>query len=201
MKLFSSSASPFVRKVLVTAHELGLDARIERLPSAASPVTRDENIAPFNPTGKVPTMILDDGTALFDSRVICEFLDSVDGRNRILPPPGMPRWRALREQALGDGLLDAALLTRYETLLRPQELRWQAWLDGQMRKVGTTLDVIESEAASFGERFDIGTLTLACALGYLDFRFPDLEWRRTRPRAAQWFERANARPSMERTRP
>jgi len=201
MRLFYAPASPYVRKVTVAAIELGLAAHIERLPSAASPVTRDESIASVNPTAKVPTMVLADGTALFDSIVICEYLDSIAESPRLFPPVGPERFRALREHAIGDGILDAALLARYESVLRPAELRWQSWLDGQLRKVATALDVVETECGSYGERFDIGTLTIACALGYLDFRFSDLAWRNGRAAAARWFERVSARASMRDTVP
>jgi len=201
MKLFYSPASPYVRKVMVTAIEHGLESRIERLPSAASPVKRDENVARANPVGKVPTLVLDDGTALFDSRVICEYLDSIADGPRLFPAAGPGRFRALRGQALGDAILDAALLARYETVLRPAEFKWQSWLDGQLRKIATGVDVVDAECDTYGERFDIGTLTIACALGYLDFRFPDLQWRSTRPAAAGWFERLSARPSLRDTAP
>jgi glutathione S-transferase len=201
MKLFYSPTSPYVRKVMVTALELGLDSRIERMPATVSPIARDENVARANPTGKLPTMILDDGTTLFDSIVICEYLDSVADRPRLFPPNGSARFRALREHAIGDGILDAALLARYEGTLRPAELRWQAWLDGQLRKVATGLDLVEAECEGFGDRLDIGTLTIACALGYLDFRFGDLQWRNGRARAARWFERVSARPSLRDTVP
>jgi glutathione S-transferase len=201
MKLFYSPASPYVRKVMVCAIELGLDSRIERLPSAAHPVTRDETVAQANPIGKVPTMVLADGTALFDSRVICEYLDSVASPPRLFPAAGPQRIRALRDQALGDAILDAALLARYETVLRPAELVWQPWLAGQLRKVSTGVDFIDSECAAYGDRFDIGTLTIACALGYLDFRFPKLDWRAGRGRAAAWFERVGQRASLRDTAP
>ena len=200
MKLFYSAASPYVRKVSVAAIELGLESRIERVPAAASPVARDENVARANPTGKVPTMLLADGTVLFDSVVICEYLDSL-GEPRLFPPAGPERFRTLREHALGDGILDAALLARYETAMRPAELRWQAWLEGQLRKVTSGIDVVEAQCAGYGERFDIGTLTLACALGYVDFRFPDLQWRTGRPAATRWYERVSARPSLRDTVP
>ena len=201
MKLFYSPVSPYVRKVMVSAIELGLESRIERLPAATSPVAPDENVARANPAGKVPTMLLPDGTALFDSVVICEYLDSLAARPRLFPPAGPERFRTLREHALGDAITDAALLARYESAMRPAEFRWQAWLDGQLRKVATGIDVIEVECATYGERFDIGTLTIACALGYVDFRFPDLQWRNARPNAARWFERLSGRPSLRDTVP
>lgn len=201
MKLFYSPASPFVRKVHVTALELGLDDRLEKLPSAAHPVNRDATIVAHNPTGKVPTFFTDEGEALFDSRVICEYLDSLDGGQRIFPAPGAARWRALREQAIGDGLLEAALLVRYETLVRPGEFAWQPWLDGQRAKMTSSLQAIEALAGDFGDRFDIGTLTLACTLGYLDFRFKDLDWRAGQPRASAWFERVSERASLKAAMP
>ena len=201
MKLFYSPSSPYVRKVMVCALELGLESRIERLPATVSPVNRDENVARANPMGKLPTMLLDDGTALFDSIVICEYLDSIADRPRLFPPAGAERFRALREHALADGILDAALLARYETVLRPEQLRWQPWLDGQLRKMASGVDVVEAECGAYGERFDIGTLAIACALGYLDFRFPDLQWRTGRPATTRWFERVSTRASLRETVP
>src|SRR5260221_10537422 len=114
MKLFFSPASPFVRKVLVVAIELGMEGRIERLPSAVHPVNRDQAVVAKNPLGQVPTLLLDDGTPLHDSRVICEYLDAQAGGARLFPAPGAARWQALTEQSVADGLLDAAILSRYE---------------------------------------------------------------------------------------
>jgi len=104
-------------------------------------------------------------------------------------------------QALGDGLLDAAILTRYESFLRPAEKRWKEWLDGQMTKIDASLGAIEAEAPSFGDRMDIGTIACGCALGYLDFRFADKDWRKSHPKAAAWFAKFDERPSMKATRP
>lgn len=201
MKIFHSPASPFVRKVQVTALELGLGNRIELLGSAANPVNRDPNIVAFNPTGQVPTLLTDEGEPLFDSRVICEYLDGIDGRGRIFPPSGPARWRALREQSVGDSLLDAALLVRYEKLIRPSDFCWEGWLNGQMQKIDSCLSVIDVESANFGSRFDIGTLTIACALGYLDFRFSSFDWRSARPSAANWFAEVSKRASLLDTMP
>ncbi|MGH8801602.1 MAG: glutathione S-transferase family protein, partial [Casimicrobiaceae bacterium] len=132
---------------------------------------------------------------LYDSRVICEYLDHAAG-GKLFPPGSAPRWRALRDQALGDGLLDAAVLARYEAAVRPEAFRWQAWSDGQAAKIASCLGVIESDADQFGERIDIGTITIGCALGYLDLRFADLAWRSAHPRTANWFARLSERPSM-----
>ena len=199
MKIFYSPASPFVRKCMVCAAELGLT--LEHLASAAGPVARDPAILAKNPLGQVPTLLADDGEALYDSRVICEYLDAQAGGGRLFPAPGPARWRALREQALGDGLLGAALLARYEAALRPQDKQWSDWTHGQMDKVRTALDQFELWAGGFGDRVDIGTITAGCGLGYLDFRFPALGWRESRPVLAGWFEQFGARPSMASSKP
>ncbi len=199
MKIFFSPASPFVRKCTVSAAELGLT--FETLPSAAGPVARDGTIVAQNPLGQVPTMLADDGEALYDSRVICEYLDDQAGGGQLFPAAGPNRWRALREQALGDGLLGAAVLARYEAVLRPQDKQWADWTNGQMAKVGSALDQFEIWAAGFGDRVDIGTITTGCGMGYLDFRYPTLPWRDGRPALAEWFERFGARPSMAGSKP
>lgn len=201
MKLHFAAASPFVRKVMACAIELGLDDRIERLPAKAHPIDRDRQIVADNPLGQVPTFFTDDGTALYDSRVICEYLDDLAGGHRLFPAPGAARWRALVEQSLGDGLLDAALLARYEGLLRPPPLQFAPWRDGQMDKIRCALDRMEQNAGGAAARVDIGTITTGCALGYLDFRFADYDWRAPRPALARWFETFAGRPAMARTVP
>lgn len=199
MKIFFSPASPFVRKCMVIAHELGLVDRIEKLPSAAGPVARDQTIIPSNPLGQVPTFITDEGQALFDSRVVCEYLNDLGGGSFF--PTGKDRWPVLAEQAMADGMLGAALLARYETVLRPEALRWDGWVEGQLGKVRDGLALIEKNAAGLEGRLDIGTITIGCALGYLDFRFPDLDWRASHPAAAAWYEGFSQRPSMQATKP
>ena len=201
MKLHHSTTSPYVRKVMVAAMELGLADRIETVPAKVSPIVRTSPVIADNPLGKVPTLIADDGTVLFDSRVISEYLDALAGGGRLIPASGPARWQALAEQALADGMLDAALLERYETSLRPPELLWPAWRDGQHDKVAKALDRMEQTAAGFGPRVDIGTIATACALAYLDFRFPDLGWREHRPLLAGWLAAFVERPSMTATAP
>jgi glutathione S-transferase len=200
MKLFYSAASPYVRKCLVAAIELGLRDRIEFLPSAAHPVNRDRTIVALNPLGKVPTMIADDGTVLYDSRVICEYLNALGG-GQLIPQPGPARWTALVEQSLADGILDAAILARYETNARPEALRWSDWTTGQLDKVTCGLAELERRATGFATRVDLGTIAVGSALGYLDFRFATLSWRDKRPNTAAWFEQFGARASMVATRP
>jgi glutathione S-transferase len=200
MKLFYSIASPFVRKCLVSAHELGLVDRLELLPAAAHPVNRDRSVVAHNPLGKVPTLIMDDGNELYDSRVICEFLNSL-GDGHLLPAQGAARWQVLLDQALADGLLDAAVLTRYETLARPEKLRWPEWIVGQLEKVDCALAQFERRAPGFANRVDLGTISAACALGYLDFRYEPMGWRAKYPHVAVWYQNFGERPSMIVTRP
>ncbi len=200
MKIFYSTASPFARKCLVAAHELGLRERLELLPAAAHPVNRDRSIVVHNPLGKVPTLITDDGTVLYDSRVICDYLNAL-GDGHLIPLERTARWNVLVEQSLADGIMDAAVLARYEMAVRPEALRWNDWLAGQLDKVTCALADLEKRAAGFGDRVDVGTIAFGCALGYLDFRFQSLAWRDKGPNTAAWFERFGARESMATTRP
>jgi glutathione S-transferase len=197
MKIYYSPFSPFVRKVLVCAFELGI--AIERLASIAHPVSRDPTIVKVNPLGQVPTLLTDEGTAVYDSRVICEYLDAQAGMGRLFPSAGMARWRSLREQALADGLIDAALLMRYEQVVRPDGMRFTPWYDGQHEKIVAALDQCEPWADNFEDRVDIGTISIACALGYLDLRFSKENWR-NRTTLAAWYQRFSTRPSMQQNR-
>ncbi|MGH8170594.1 MAG: glutathione S-transferase N-terminal domain-containing protein [Steroidobacteraceae bacterium] len=199
MKLYFNPASPYVRKVRVTAHELGLAGKLELISVSLTPVSPHEELRSRNPIGKIPALILDDGSALYDSPVVCEYLDSLAGGNRIFPAAGAARWTALRRQALADGIMDAAVLTRYEQAVRPAELRWQEWADGQLLKIRTALDALERESLASG--FDIGTISIACALGYLDLRFAGEGWRNSRPRLAAFAAATAARPSLSATAP
>lgn len=201
MKLYHSNTSPFVRKCLVAARELGLAAKIELVPAAAHPINRDAGVVAKNPLGKIPVLVADDGAVLYDSRVIVEYFDAMAGGGRLVPREGAARFRVLTLQALADGILDAAVLCRYEVAARPEPLRWADWTNGQTEKIAAGLDALEARAGSFGERVDVGTIAFGCALGYLDFRFATLGWRASRPNAAAWYERFGARDSMVATRP
>ena len=201
MKLHYSPPSPFARKVRVFARETGLDQRIEEVATVVSPVKANTELAPANPLMKVPTLVLDDGTALFDSPVICEYLDSVHSGRKLFPPTGPARWTALRLQAAGDGILDAGILCRYEMVLRPKELNWRDWIEGQRGKWREGLDLLERSAGELEGEPTIGSITAACVLGWLDFRFPDDDWRGKRPKLARWYEKFSARPSMKATIP
>lgn len=201
MKLLHAPTSPFVRKVMVVAHEAGLADQIECVFNAASPLQRDPALIDHNPLGKIPALIVEHGVTLFDSPVICEYLAARGDNTTLYPPIGPARWEALTQQALGDGLLDAAIAGRYEMLMRPEEFRWAGWRDVQIAKVNGALARIEALASKLGQEPTIGTITLGCALGYLDFRYGDLNWRSGRPAAADWFAAFDERPSMATTRP
>jgi glutathione S-transferase len=197
MKLRHAAASPFVRKVMVAAHELGLAGRLELVPTNLSPIQGNATLAGENPLMKVPSLLADDGQVMFDSPVICEFLDSLGG-GVLFPAPGPERWTALRRQALGDGILDALILARYESL-RPEDRRWGGWTDGQMKKAHQGLAAAEREGLTGFST--IGHIAIACMLGYLDFRFADDGWRSRQPRLAAWYAEVAERPSMRLTRP
>jgi len=197
MKILFSPFSPYVRKCLVTAMELGLNERITLLPSNAHPINRDREIIAVNPLGKVPTFFTDDGQALYDSRVICEYLNDLAGGS--LFPSGAARWPTLTLQSLGDGMLDAALLARYEDVARPEALHWADWKAAQLDKVATSLAALEATPQVLAGRVDIGVIAIGCALWYLDLRFPDLGWRDRCPQVAAWYAAYSQRPAMAMT--
>jgi glutathione S-transferase len=202
MQLLYAPTSPYVRKVMVSAHLLDLAERIEWLDSAANPIARDARIAAHNPMAKVPTMLLADGRPLYDSRVICEYLDSLAPEYGLFPNAGELRWQALLRQSMGDGLLDAALLARYEFTARPAERQWGDWRAAQLVKVAACLEEIETQAGTLATtHLTIGEVTIGCALGYLDFRFPKLNWRDAHPKAAQWHAQVATLPAMRATVP
>lgn len=202
MQLFFSPSSPYVRKVMVLALETGIADRIEKINASPSPIAGEQPLTVQNPLSKVPTLVLDDDSVLFDSRVICAFLDTQHDGTPLIPAAGIKRFAAMTLEALADGLLDAALLARYETALRPEDKRWREWSDGQMHKIDTALDDLEAHWIEILEgRLTLGTIAAACALGYLDFRFGDLGWRESRPRLAAWFDAFATRPSMVETQP
>lgn len=201
MKMYVNQASPFARKARILAREAGIADRIEEIETIVSPVKANEALARDNPLVKIPALVTDGGETLFDSRVICEYLDTLHRKPKLFPGRGPRRFAALRLQALTDGVLDAAVLCRYEGAVRPEALRWRDWIDGQKRKIFGALDALEAEADPWGEEFKIGQIGAACACGYLDFRFPDWNWRSGRPQLAAWFERASRRPSVSATAP
>ena len=198
MKLHHSQTSPYVRKVVVCAAELGLSDRIELVPSL--PSSSDGGPHAHNPLGKVPALVTDAGEVLYDSPVICEYLDSLHDGAKLFPAASETRWRALRLQALADGVLDAAVGCVLEGR-RPESERSATFVDHQKGKILRGLDVLEAEASGLGNALDIGTLAVGCALGYLDFRFADTDWRAGRPTLAAWYQGHAKRPSMAASAP
>lgn len=200
MKLYYSPSSPYARKVRIVAIETKLDKRVEMVNVALTPVAANADVDKHNPVGKIPVLSVK-GMDLFDSPVICEYLDSHHKGRKLFPHKGRSRWMALRQQAMGDGLLDAALLARYEGSLRPEEKRWSDWSEGQMKKINGVLSQLEAEAKSLKGKLTIGSISVACALGYLDLRFPDMGWRDRCPKLAKWFADASKVPSIKATAP
>ncbi len=182
MKIAFSAASPYVRKVMACAIARGLAGRIETWTIG----TTDPALAPVNPLSKVPTLVTDDGVSLFDSPVICEYLDSLGDMPKLFPPAGPARWTALRQQALGDGILDASQPRRREIAL-PQDEGRVGYIELQKGKVRRSLDALEAEAGTLGKLATIGEITIACALGYLDFRFANEPWRPGHPKLEAWY--------------
>jgi glutathione S-transferase len=200
MRLWFNPASPFARKVRIVALETGLAPQIEEVETAVSPVKPNADLRRGNPLVKIPALATDDMGTLYDSAVICEYLDSKGG-GTLYPPSGKARWEALRLHALADGVLDAAVLRRYEGAVRPQPLQWGEWVDGQRTKIEGGLDAMEQECARWGDAFAIGQITAACVLGYLDFRFGAEPWRPDHPALTRWYERIASRPSVASTQP
>ncbi|WP_439887268.1 glutathione S-transferase [Pseudomonas sp. MBLB4123] len=202
MTLLYSPASPFVRKALVLLHETGQLDRVALQEVQLSPTAPSATVNAQNPAGKIPALRLADGNVLVDSRVILEYLDQQHVGEPLIPPGGSARWRRLSLAALADAILDAAVLMRYETFLRPADKRWPEWLDGQRAKIDQSLQHFENEAiAELSSRFDIAAIGLACAIGYLDLRQPELGWRQRCPQLAAWYAEVSRRPSLQATQP
>ncbi|MDD0842129.1 glutathione S-transferase [Pseudomonas sp. Gutcm_11s] len=201
MTLFHSPASPFVRKVMVLLHETGQTDRVALHEVQLTPVAPSAAVVADNPAGKIPALRLADGSVLHDSRVILDYLDNQHVGEPLIPA-GSARWRRLTLASLADAILDAAVLLRYETFLRPEDKRWDAWTAGQQDKIERALAYFERDClAEIDSRFDVAAIGLACALGYLDLRQPQLGWRERFPGLAGWYADVAQRPSMQATQP
>jgi glutathione S-transferase len=196
MKLAYSAASPYVRKVTACAVARGIDDKIERMKIG----TTDPALLPLNPLSKVPTLVLDDGLSIYDSPVICEYLDSVGTAPKLFPPPGPARWKALTLEALGDGILDATQPRRREIALPLDEGR-KSYIALQQGKVKAALAALEAEAETLGDLTTIGEITIGCALGYLDFRYANEPWRPGHPKLDAWYARVVKLPPLAETMP
>lgn len=199
MKLYYSPISPFVRKVMIVAREARVDDRIERI--AADATGAHPGLAGDNPLDKIPCLVTDDGLALYDSPVIAEYLDATFNGGRLFPAAGYPRWQALTWQALGDGILDALVLCRYEGRRPPEKQDTEHWVPRQMGRVDSGLAALERQMDDFATEVTIGQVAVACMLGYLELRFPDLAWRAARPKLAAWYDDFAKRPSLAATAP
>ena len=196
MKLYHSATSPYARKVMACAITRGLDGRIQLHPS--NPHASPADLIADNPTSKIPCLIADDGLALFDSPVICEFLDGLGDAAPLFPASGAARWRALKYQAMGDGILDAAVPCRGEQA-KPKEAARDAQIARFKAAMARTVDALEVDPPH--RHVDIGSIAVACALGYLDFRFGSDPWRPAHPKLAAWFETFAREPGIARTAP
>ncbi len=202
MTLFHSPLSPFVRKVMVVLHETGQVDRVKVQPVNITPVSPDADLNQGNPSGKIPALRLEDGSVLHDSRVIIDFLDQQHVGNPLIPREGSARWRRLTLASQADALMDAAVLTRYETFLRPEEKRWDQWVEAQTDKIRRGLaDLEENHYAEIASAFDVASIGVACALGYIDLRMPDFGWRERQPKLAGWYAEVSQRASMKATAP
>ena len=199
MILRSSPSSPFVRKVRIAIALLGFDkdATVER----ADTTDPNDSIRQMNPLGKIPTLIIEDGSTIYDSRVILDYLDGRAGGGKIIPREAGPRLAALRLQALCDGILDASILTVYESRFRKPEMHEPKWLDHQAGKISRALAVLEAAPPPLDPLPHVGQIALACALGYRDFRFGN-GWRGEYPRLVAWLDNFAARvPAFAATKP
>ncbi|MCY4499922.1 MAG: glutathione S-transferase N-terminal domain-containing protein [Rhodospirillaceae bacterium] len=198
LKLRYNPMSPYIRKVVVMISETGLEDRVQRV--LTHPWTENTDIGTVNPLGKVPTLELEDGTSLYDSLVICDYLDSLHDGPKMIPASGMERWIVLRRHALGLGITDAAALHLFEHR-RQVGQRSPGWIERQWRAATRGLDQVEREVDDFDERLDLGQIGIACAIGIIDFRNPDCGWRETRPNLSAWWDRLMERPSFAGTVP
>jgi glutathione S-transferase len=195
MKLYDNPASPFCRKVQVLAIEAGLIDQIEIMPAVGSPVNSEKMPTAHNPLSKIPTLVLDDGMALFDSSVICRYLDDQTG-NKFSP---LGDYKTMRDESLANGIMEAAVSMVYEIRARPEGERSPAMIEALWGKVTRGLDFIEGDTISDG--FDLSHMALASALGYIDFRHDDRGWRDTRPKLTAWFAKVSERNSLKQTNP
>ncbi len=200
MKLYCAAASPFVRTVMVTLHEINLINQVELVEVAVTPISSGDVLPNKNPLAKIPALERDSGPTLYDSRVICRYLDDLATANLYPEPPML--WETLTLEATAQGIMEAAVLMVYEGRVRPEEKQFDGWVEAQWQKATRALDAIESRWMShLAGPLDIAQISMACALGYLDFRHADRDWRAGRPSLAAWEKRWSERPSMKATAP
>jgi glutathione S-transferase len=202
MKLLYAPQSPFARKVRAAAIELGLGERIDLEYTEVVPGQPNRTFGhSHNPLRKIPALITDDNVTIYDSVVICEYLDDLAGGGLIIPRDGSRRWRVLTNHALAHGLCDSVILIRYETWLRPEALRWPGWIDDHWDRIYSGLAWFDQNRAELDEPVNIAHLALGSLLGYVDFRWPENDWGNRFPTVREWFGQLDRRPSFAQTRP
>lgn len=199
MKIYGDMISPFVRMAIVTAHEVGLGGKVQHVVEAVKPTEVNEKLAKLNPIGKIPVLETDHGHGVYDSRVIMEYLCHVAGNSDLIPSDGVKRFRVLTLQALAQGLADAAVAYRYEVAARPQGLQWEDWMKRTMARINASIDELETSWQADLAEVNVGSLAVAVALSYIDFRLGDLGWRNSRPKLAAWHAAFSERDSMMKT--
>ena len=198
MKLLQSGASPFVRKARVTVIEAGLTDQVSDVPVIANMSKPNPIINAQNPLGKIPCLVFADGSAIFDSRVICRYLDA-KGLSNLYPENG---WDVLTIEAMGDGIMDSAVAIVYERRLRPPNIVFEDYISWHWEKISRTLDLLDQDKMAFLDGdITAGHISVGCALGYLDFRHDDRDWRAGRDLLATWEAKLSNRPSMAATAP
>ena len=197
MKLLLNPASPFARKVRIAAIELGLIDKIEFVPATVVPGQANDEYSRITPLKKLPALILDNGDVVLDSYVIVEYLDELAGGGKLIPASGTNRWRVKSDHSLLQGMLDSMLLCRYEKMVRPAGLQWQAWSDDHWNRAWSGMARFDKQAEVLSRPLDIVQIALTCVLGYADFRFADCGWRKAYPNLDAFHERMLSRPSVK----
>jgi glutathione S-transferase len=197
MKLTYSAGSPFARKVRIAAIELGLIDKIELVPTAVAPATPNDEYIKINPLKKLPVLIADNGDVILDSFVIVEYLDDLAGGGKLIPASGAARWKVKSDHSLLQGVLDSMLLCRYERMVRPEGLQWQAWSDDHWNRAWHGMGRFEKQADVLSRPLDVVQIALVCVLGYADFRFADCGWRKAYPNLDAFHDRMLSRPSVK----
>jgi glutathione S-transferase len=197
MKLTFSPASPFARKVRIAAIELGLIDKIEFVPTTVAPGQPNPEYSKIYPLKKLPVLMLANGDIVTDSYVIVEYLDELAGGGKLIPASGANRWKVKSDHSLLQGMLDSMLLCRYEKLVRPEPLRWQAWSDDHWNRAWNGMAWFEKQPDMLSRPLDISQIALVCVLGYADFRFADCGWRKAYPKLDAFHQKMLERPSVK----
>jgi glutathione S-transferase len=197
MKLAFSAGSPFARKVRIAAIELGLIDKIEFVPTSVAPAQSNDEYSKITPLKKLPVLILDNGDVILDSYVIVEYLDELAGGGKLIPASGPDRWRVKSDHSMLQGMLDSMLLCRYERMVRAPELKWQGWADDHWNRAWSGMARFNDKPEVLSRPLDIVQISLACVLGYADYRYADCGWRKAYPNLDAFNERMLSRPSIK----